>query len=347
MRLEAIMNRYFPNWDGNIVEGSGGWNNTTYFIEHGIDRYVLRIYAHSDQDSITFEHAVLEALQSKHLNFKVPAPVRTMTGESIVRVEDGSDDRYACLFTYIEGLRPEDGDDQSVFSFGESAAQLSIALATIHLNVKPVYRPYYELQHSYPECSREVVHHFCNHPPNDFADLQDALYTLGQAHDEICRQLSGLEKLPQQLVHGDLNFSNLLVDESDPKSVIALLDFEFCTWDVRVMEPAVILSGLLGMEGEREREAVEQFCKGYGSKIRFTEEELEATPVLMRLRKIDVFLHFMNRYFNGTDDLRVLRHQIQALAADLLRLDKESTWIEGILRDELFSQASDGITKKI
>ncbi|MOA48631.1 hypothetical protein D3C78_1713940 [compost metagenome] len=53
----------------------------------------------------------------------------------------------------------------------------------------------------------------------------------------------------------------------------------------------------------------------------------------------------MSRYLNGTDDLQVLRHQTQALATDLLRLDKESTWIEMILRDELLSPDSDEITK--
>lgn len=337
MRLEAIVSQYFPNWDGSMIEGSGGWNNTTYFIHQDTRRYVLRIYAHGDRDVIAFEHAVLESLQLKQLSFKVPVPVKSITGESIVSVEDGIAGRCACLFTYIEGLRPAEGDRRAVYSFGQSTAELSIALMTIRLDIKPVYRPYYELQHSYPSCNHGLVQSFCNSPPDEFTDLQEELYRLGRAHDEIYEQLSGLEKLPQQFVHGDLNFSNLLVDESDPSSVIALLDFEFCTWDVRAMEPAVILSVLLGTEDEDGRKAVEQFCKGYGSKIKLTEEELNAIPVLMRLRKIDVFLHFMNRYLNGTDELQVLRHQIRALAADLLRLVKGMTWMETIIREELLS----------
>ena len=39
-----------------------------------------------------------------------------MSGDKMVRVQDGSE-RYACLFAYIEGVRPEEGD--SAYSFGE------------------------------------------------------------------------------------------------------------------------------------------------------------------------------------------------------------------------------------
>ncbi|MNC75560.1 hypothetical protein D3C75_1271160 [compost metagenome] len=58
----------------------------------------------------------------------------------------------------------------------------------------------------------------------------------------------------------------------------------------------------------------------------------------MTLRKVDVFLHFMTRYLNGTDAPDVLRQQTQFLAADLHRLTNGIVWIEEVLRNELFQR---------
>lgn len=73
---------------------------------------------------------------------------------------------------------------------------------------------------------------------------------IGEVYEEITDSLHALEEMPHQLVHGDLNASNLLVMDSGHSQVAALLDFELCTLDVRVMEPAVILSGFLGQPEE-------------------------------------------------------------------------------------------------
>ncbi|WP_438351774.1 phosphotransferase enzyme family protein [Paenibacillus sp. FA6] len=324
--MEAMLRMYWPMWSGSIREGVGGWNNTTYFIENKERSSVLRCYdTHRDSEKIEFEHAVLELLQHESLGFKIPVPIKTLTGETIVKVEDGSE-RFACLFEYIEGVSPKESSAIIAYSFGEVAGELSATLATITPGISPAYRPYYELQNSYPICTREIVFDFCENPSEAFDDLRQELHTLGVAYKEICDSLAGLEKLPQQLVHGDLNESNLLVHGDDTDEVIALLDFEFCTLDVRAMEPAVIISGLLGHK--EEIEAVRQFCTGFGNKVSLFPEEIAAIPVLMRLRKIDVFLHFMSRFFEGTDKPEVLREQVQSLVADLNELEMSRTWME-------------------
>lgn len=328
--IEGMIERYWPMWSGTIQKGASGWNNTTYFIKNKTRSCVLRIYdTHQDRDKIEFEHAVLESLQEAKLSVKVPALVRTLMGETIVRVEDGSG-KYACLFEYIEGKSPVESSSMMIYSFGEAAGELSTALAKINPAGTPAYRPYYELQQSYPNCDREVVLNFCENPPEAFYDLRQNLHTLGETYEDICNSLSGLAKLPKQLVHGDLNESNLLVDSKDVGKVTALLDFEFCTWDVRAMEPAVIISGFLGHE--EERESVRQFCSAFGRKIQLLPEEIAAIPVLITLRIVDVFLHFISRYFNGTDESSVLRQQVQMLTTDLKKLSHSKTWMEEELR---------------
>lgn len=63
---------------------SGGWNNTTYFVENSTRRAVLRIYdTHKDREKIEFEHAVLQKLGMLSLPFKVPVPIGTILPEKL------------------------------------------------------------------------------------------------------------------------------------------------------------------------------------------------------------------------------------------------------------------------
>ncbi|OBA04561.1 aminoglycoside phosphotransferase [Paenibacillus polymyxa] len=324
--MEAILRRNWPEWNGTLQRRAGGWNNTTYFVKSGGRSGVLRIYdTHRDRNKIEFEHAVLQELSRRSLSFRVPMPIRTITGETLAQVEEKRG-KYVCLFEYIEGISPTEQDASFAYSFGEAAGELSALLATFKLGMIPVYRPYYALQQSYPLCNREVIQGFCLNPPEPLKDLHEELRLIGKVYEEIIDSLHALEELPHQLVHGDLNASNLLVKKSNPSQVAALLDFEFCTLDVRVMEPAVILSGFLGQL--EETTAVREFCRGFCRQVRLSHAEIDALPVLMLLRKVDVFLHFLSRFLEGTDQPHVLQEQVKQIADDLLQLSTSSSWIQ-------------------
>lgn len=329
---EKTVKNFWPDWEGEAREGASGWNNTTRYLENNGLNCVLRIYeTHREERKVAFEHEILMQLASLPLSFQVPSPVRTPEGTTIIRMEDGSG-RLACLFEYIEGVSPKPGEFRAARSFGLAAAELSQALAQIHPSLDPVYPPYYEIRSAYPLCTPETVKQFCQQPPEPFADLTDQLKLLQEACMEVYERLDELEQLPRQLIHGDLNPSNLLVLEDHPQEVCALLDFEFCTQDLRVMEPAVILSDLIG---SGRKEIAEQFCEGFGSSLRLTSKEIAVIPLLLRLRKVDVFLHFMSRFLNGTDGPEVLRAQIAAQAAGLRELRMDTLWIRDLLRDHL------------
>ncbi|ANY71726.1 aminoglycoside phosphotransferase [Paenibacillus ihbetae] len=323
--IERLIQQCWPEWVGTVSQGAGGWNNTTCFIHQAGRGCVLRIYnTHRDKDKIEFELDVLESLRHSELSFETPMPIPSATGERIVQIPDGSE-RYAVVFEFLEGQRPEGNSLLAAYSFGEKTGELVEALGQIDMVRPPVYRPYHELLQSYPACTREAIEGFCLQPEPAFLGLHQELRQLLDAYDDISRRLGALRKLPQQLVHGDLNFSNLLVDPLQPEKVTALLDFEFCTRDVRVVEPAVVISGFLGLEGEHE--AISRFCQGFGSRIRLNAEEIEAIPVLIRLRMVDVFLHFLSRYREGTDDAAVLQEQVRILSSGLRQLTDSVAWI--------------------
>lgn len=333
--IQRLMEAYWPDWNGSTVDGPTGWNNTTCFIHRVREnrRSVMRMYnTHRDKGKIQFELAVLNSLPQMPLSFKIPVPIISTSGDHVVQLSDGSD-RYACLFAYIEGVRPEADSIQSVLSFGEKTGELVNALAVCSVGMDPVYPPYYELLQSYPLCSEAFVLDVCQRPPQPLSDLREALLILEEAYVDICGRLDSLKKLPQQLVHGDLNCSNLLVDAEESSKVVALLDFEFCTRDVRAMEPAVVISGFLGSEFERE--LIKRFCEGFACRVRLSSEEITAIPFLMRLRMVDVFLHFMSRYIEGTDDVNVLREQVGSLAAGCKRLEHSHEWMDDMLNQYL------------
>ncbi|MEF2964233.1 phosphotransferase [Paenibacillus sp. M1] len=330
---EKTVQRYWPDWNGEINEGDSGWNNTTRYVENKGLNCVLRIYeTHRDRKKIAFEHEVLERIRELSLPFQTPVPVKTPDGETIIPLEDGSG-RFACLFEYIEGVSPKEGRFKAAYGFGAATAELVKALAGVKTELAPVYRPYYELQQSYPLCTYDAVLAFCDEPPAAFRELRGSIFVLKDAYEQIHDRLRDLSKLPRQLVHGDLNPSNLLVREGHEDEIAALLDFEFCTRDIRAMEPAVVISDLLGYEGKKE--LIRHFCEGFGSRLRLAPEEISAIPVLMRLRKVDVFLHFLSRYLNGTDGTKALRAQILALAGELESLKQDEIWIREMLREYL------------
>lgn len=51
----------------------------------------------------------------------------------------------------------------------------------------------------------------------------------------------------------------------------------------------------------------------------------------MLLRKVDVFLHFSTRYWEGTDEVSVLQEQVKLLAADVVQLLGGTEELEDIL----------------
>jgi len=333
--FDALLETFFPGGAWNVETGLSGWNNTTRYVTAGGNRWVLRVYeTHRDADKIRFEHAVLLELARRNPPFAVPVPLRLPSGATFVPVPDGSG-RFGCLFRYIEGNRPDSSVPRVAGAVGEAVGALCRELSAVKVSVRPAYAPYYEIDATHPSCPQERIEAFCASPPPAFRGQRAELAMLAEELRQFRRYAPKLRKLPHQLIHGDVNDSNLLAAADDPERIAAVLDFEFCTWDARAMEPAVVLSGLLGTEKRSGRasaaaqsaearevggdweEAVASFVRGFGRHVRLTEAEAEAIVPLMTLRKLDVFVHFLGRLLDGVDTEDTLREQIDSAAAGL------------------------------
>jgi homoserine kinase type II len=307
--IDEILARYFLEGSWVAWVGQSGANNTTRFVSVDDEQYVLRIYeTHQDEDKVNYEHSILVALAEMTLPFSIPQPVRSRDGKTLVRTRDG---KIAGLFRYLDGVNPTLDELAEIHSYGRSAGQLSASLSHVQINQRPAYRPYYEIESTHPRCSLQDVLSFCKNPPREFSEMATDLQIIYEQLTSFMEQVSTLTKLPHQLVHGDLNSSNILVN--DDGIVSAVLDFEFVTYDLRVMEMAVCLSDFI----EPSEEAaiiwgrIHAFLSGYGQSLKLTEAEIETVPVLIQLRSLDVFIHFLGRYWDHVSSVDIVKEYIQ------------------------------------
>lgn len=306
--MDQLLAQFLPQGSWSVHVGSSGMNNTTRFVETNEGRYVLRIYeTHQDNSKVHYEHSALLTLKDKFLPFYTPEPVRAQSGDTIVRASDG---KIAGLFRFIEGVNPSFHESGQLKSFGLAAGQLTSALEKVQISQPPVYRPYYEIENTHPNCSLEDAIRFCANPPDKFTQYSASLMQIGEQLASFMDSIPMLKQLPHQLIHGDLNASNILVDTEG--RISAILDFEFITEDLRVMELCVCLSDLI-RAGERESSLwanVEAFLTGYGMSIKLVPGEIAVIPLLILLRRLDVFIHFLGRYFDGINKIEVVAEQI-------------------------------------
>ncbi|MFC5406394.1 phosphotransferase [Cohnella soli] len=321
--FETILLNYFPDGHWTIEEGDSGWNNTTRYVEAGGQRWVLRVYdTHKEIEKVRFEHKVLLALSELELPYRVPKPVLAANGETMIRLTDGSG-KLACLFAFVEGERPEEGDPEAAFQLGRASGQLSRALCGLDVGLQPSYPPYYEMDAAHPSSASNAVQDFCLQPPELFSHLAGPLARISEQLVQFRSLLSELRGLPHQLIHGDINCSNALAGRNGSGRLAAILDFEFATWDVRAMEFAVLVAGYLNdKEGDAAElgPCVEPFLHGAGSAIQLERREAAAIPLLVKLRMLDVFLHFFGRYRDGVDAAITLAEQIESVDSGLLAL---------------------------
>ncbi len=321
---DPLLQKYFQKDSYFFQPRKGGMNNTTFFVEAGTERFVLRIYeTHKDFNKVSYEHYILSELAKLELFIKTPVPVAGQENKTVQFTEDG---KPAALFHYIDGVTPGFENPIQLKSFGMAAGGLLNALGSIESKLKPVYRPYYELDNTHPECPLHKVISFCERPSSEFDKYRSELLEVAAQLMTFRERAASFKMLPHQLIHGDLNASNVLADTEG--NISAILDFEFVTEDLRIMELCVCLSEIINMKQEEAElwGKLKAFIEGYGKHVRLHRTEADVVPVLIMLRRLDVFVHFLGRYWEGIDSKEILLDQTKNIVAQAqwLNVNRES-----------------------
>lgn len=328
--LQDIRNSYFPGpyeaAELSISRLRGGMNNSSYQLRIRNQGYVLRLYeSHQDQDKVLYEHAVLDSLLRTERGFEIPELVHTLQGNTMTYCNG----RIAALFRYKEGRNPELNEPQQYEQLGKQVGQLSAALSRVELPQAPIYPPYYRLDISYPECPPAYLLSFLNQPDPVFQHQARQMKEMAEPVAQLFEALRSIDQLPHQIVHGDMNASNVL--ENAQGQIYAILDFEFATRDVRVIELAVPLSDMLSHEEEKMWEKCIALISGFTSVIELEKDERAVIPLLILLRRLDVVMHFISRWRKGIDPPSVVERQLEELFVRMKWMDKHRDQLASIL----------------
>lgn len=308
--LEAAVQRY--SWRGAIrmeEAAASGMNNTTRIISCGEQKYVLRLYNnHGDANTVRLEHEMLKALSPAKLEFRIPEPVPNAAGDTVTVLPDG---KLACLFGYIEGERPTLANSAHVRALGTAAGQLSRAFNGVNLSITPEYSPYYELGDTYATMDKPSFLGLAKGEPM-LRELAEQFGYLQAEREELLKACVQVAALPRQWIHGDICFGNAL---SIGDRISAILDFEFVTVDSRAMELAVLMVDLLKRDAAAGSAAMlESAARAFQESVELTAEERKLLPALMKLRLLDVTLHFAVRLREGLDQPDVLASIVDSCA---------------------------------
>ncbi|HEV2238428.1 MAG TPA: phosphotransferase [Ktedonobacterales bacterium] len=277
---------------------AGGTNNVVERVETPAGRFVLRRYGnHANPARLTFEHGVLASLAAQGLPFAVPLPRATATGATyaILAGADGAP-TLATLTPLIPGAPPPRADVALARAAGEALARLDVALAKLpppDSGAGLTWRATGDLAHCHP-----LV-------PDPLAALAalplapEERERLGERYAWLLAHLPALyATLPRQLCHEDFDPSNVLVAAG---RVSGVLDFEFCTRDLRVVDLTVPLTwwpvAVFGTGAEWP--LIAALAAGYARQVALGVDEIAALPTLFLLRALSSLIHRLGRHRQG------------------------------------------------
>jgi homoserine kinase type II len=290
---------------GRLWPGFGAWqvrkeehaaNNWVRVVDTAAGSFVLRFSQHQQNAGrVRYEHEVVRQLQGAGLPFRVPAPVLTAEGETFARVEVEGHEVLVSLWPLVAGNHPDMGNLAHPRAAGRALAELGEALVEVKVEAADAVAPpaHGELQRFHPSVPDPLA--AVEQLPVD-EESRAGIERLFREMAEVAPQVYAA--LPQQVTHNDYDPSNVLMDGD---CVAGVLDWEFATRDVRAMDLAVALLGWAGhlFDTGREWAVLEAVGGGYVGHTALCREEVEALPLLFRLRAAATLIHRIGRYAQG------------------------------------------------
>ena len=324
--------------DYSFEPTSGGVNNVVFYVtkkeggssttNKSVTLGVLRIYNNSNDDPrVEFEHGILAKLEEQRdmLSFGIPETIPSITGNRFEKLSDGSS---SCMFKLMKGGLPK---LTKVREIGLCAGELSTAMAKIDRTALPKVSPnfpYWDIYKVHKAVTRDKFYEelrsdqfdewrtSANEVEKDLIEVEDriALY-----HD----------KLPWSIIHGDLHYDNILVDDT---GVTGLLDFEFSSYDWRAMELAICLSKYCSEDDPFP--FFEKFVDGFAVTGELTLMEIESICTLIRLRILSNVVYFVGRALAGEDTLSTLTCRIDNYCQRLRWVKTNEEKVVGLIKEK-------------
>jgi homoserine kinase type II len=286
---------------------TSGMNNTSYLVQSGTARFVLKHYQSYDEPAtLAYEHQLLRWLDTRPRSFAIPSLITDRRGETVVSIAE----MRVALFRWLPGEPPQPTLAQ-VEAYGAALGELHATLADYPRDPRPGVFPYGDLDRVHPRVPDPAR---LDTRALAIPQSAEATETLSWWASEIAELQAFIQgpyrALPWQVIHGDVAFVNSLFLGDQ---LTALLDFEFATPDARALDVAAALRSLLRRRDPAMfRTLSVALLRGYRSSNTLTTEELIALPVLMRLSSAVSTLWWLGRDLLAGELSQALRRLDQA-----------------------------------
>jgi homoserine kinase type II len=316
--LKQVISNYWPFLAEATFEPTAqGSSQATYFVYTPDNWFVLKLYAATTQTvQIQYEHSLLTFLQSIDFPFAIPVPIRTTSGETFIVVEADGRSLNAALFPWIVGQAMDRQNLDQIQSAGFALANLHHQLTKFDPQGKFARLPFWgALDRIHPQVSDPLT--------------IVKIFNLGLEEQERFSQLlsEAIEAaphlyatLPIQTIHADYITPNILVQDD---RVIGILDFEFATRDLRLLDYLSSLDQFVSFPWKNARfeEIVRAFSTGYLTYSSLTMAEMKAVIAVWKLQRSSSLIYWTGWLLEGKGN----RQQIADAVMETLRFE---TWLE-------------------
>jgi homoserine kinase type II len=259
---------------------------------------------------LRYEHALLLALSQKNLPFLLPELLPAFDGNVVVSFEYETDKvAFAAMYPFLAGKMSESGTCENAAQAGCALALLDQAFVNLPMMAAPVGHKelvaFGNLAVRHPLVPDPLV--AVENLPIDREQVRHLSAILARVSARVEDLYA---RLPQQLVHRDLDVSNLLFDAWGVTSVI---DFEFATVDLRVLDLCVTLSWwpVSRMGTGTEWEIIDAVGSAYMAGLPLDDDELLAIPDVMQLRDAASLIHRIGRYLAGQESASQIQRRVE------------------------------------
>lgn len=240
------------------------------------NKYVIKLMSDKTHPEFVLSQIeLMEFIQSKSLEIKIPKVIKTKAKEQFVLFEFQKSKRVLWIIGFLEGTIYADFKPHSydlIVSLAEKAANLSIAIGELQPSRK---LPEHDWCLTAANQSRQYIG-LAN------KKIQTILTEVFEDYNKISNELL---KLPHQIIHGDINDYNLIVSTANNgvPYVEGLFDFGDMAFQPRICELAILLAyGLMNQNDPID--VMLTIIKTYCDIVKFEEVEIRNLLTLIEIR---------------------------------------------------------------
>lgn len=289
--------------------------NATYLVgslQSDTEPIVLRVHrpGYHSLPAIRSELSWMAALRD-NTSVVTPHLIPAVDGSDVVAACVGSATVHIDAVTFIPGCTAEDAPDAVGFD------QLGRLTALMHNHVESWQAPEFftRFRWDFETMISPVARWGDWRAAPNLSDTDTAV--INEAVDRIEARLAEFGTGPDRfgLVHADLRMANLMVDPTDPRASITVIDFDDCGWSWHLVDLGAVVSFI--EDTPEAEQMIADWLRGYTGVRDLPDDHLALVPTFVLLRRI-MLTAWIGTHFDA-DAARPLAPTFAAGTADLAR----------------------------